>query len=92
MAMVIFLEKIEGKYLHVFKTNENDLATTKSVLYFVLSREALKKESLNFLIFFFIQRSLSCCFIISEINRSTAFKFYTIISIRYFSSETSNAS
>lgn len=53
MAMVIFLEKIEGKYLHVFKTNENDLATTKSVLYFVLSREALKNRKFELSNLFF---------------------------------------
>lgn len=35
MVMVIFLEKIEGKYLYVFKINENDLVMIKLVLYFV---------------------------------------------------------
>lgn len=44
MAMVIFLEKIEGKYLHVFKTNENDLATTKSVLFCPFTRSIKKKK------------------------------------------------
>lgn len=89
--MVIFLEKIEGKYLHVFKTNENDLATTKSVLFCPFTRSIKKKESLNFLIFFLFKDRFPVV-LLPEINRSTAFKFYTIISIRYFSSETSNAS
>lgn len=63
MAMVIYLEKIQGKYF--FETNENDLATTKSEPHFVLSRETLKNRKFEFSnLFFLIQRSLSCCIFI----------------------------
>lgn len=63
MAMVTYLEKIQGKYL--FETNENDLATTKSEPHFVLSRETFKNRKFEFSnLFFLIQRSLSCCIFI----------------------------